>query len=258
MSASYAALCSGYFVNQKLTTRMDLPLRREAVLDLFERVRREFPRLDRFRRYRDPSGGVGELALETTSKEPHDIWLALRRTSVRGGYSDPGSADEAYKFHKSCLDLAPFYLSINPLDVESLEVMVGLDLDAAGNHNEIVREALLAGSPLSRLVEASGDAPLIDLQPVVGFALSDRADVQAYVEVKTRTGTREVRAGRHPEAPITVLVSARRSGSFVGSGARDLGSVFDHLAGEVERLIEERVIPNVIHPLRQAISSGSH
>ena len=257
MTGSYAALCSGFYVNQKLTTRMDLPLRREAVLDLFERVRKEFPRLTRFRRYRDPSGGIAELALETASKEPNDTWLALRRTSIRSGYVDPSALADATRFHKSVLDLTPFYLSINTLDVESLEVMLGFDLDAAGNHNEIVREALLGQSSLGRMCESAGEHPLIELQPSIGFALNEQADMQAYVEIKTRTGPREVRSGRHPEAPISVLVSVRRSGSFVEAGLKDLGALYDRLSGEAERLIDERVAPWIIQPLRQTIASGN-
>ncbi len=257
MTGSYAAICSGFYVNQRLSTRMELPLKREAVLDLFERIRKEFPRLDRFRRYRDASGSVGELALETSGKTPHDQWIALRKTSVRTGIVDPPSLPEAYKFHRSALDLAPFYLSINPLDISGLEVMLGFDLDAGGNHNDIVREALLDHSPLARLTDTHGEQPLIRLEPSVGFALSARADVQGFVEIKTRTGAREVRNNRFPESPISVLVSVRQSGSFVDPATKDLGAVFDRLAAEAEELVDSRVAPCIINPLRQAIASGS-
>ena len=61
--SSYSAFCSNFYVNQKLGLKLDLPERRETVLDLFDRVRRAFPRLCNFQRYE------GEVALESDSAE---------------------------------------------------------------------------------------------------------------------------------------------------------------------------------------------
>ena len=36
MATSYGALCDDFYVNQKLTLRMDMPSDRETVLHLFE------------------------------------------------------------------------------------------------------------------------------------------------------------------------------------------------------------------------------
>jgi len=57
MSESYKALCSDYYVNLKLQLKLELPRNRETVLDLFERVRKQFSSMSSFRRYKD------ELAL---------------------------------------------------------------------------------------------------------------------------------------------------------------------------------------------------
>ena len=60
---SLGALCTDFYVNQKLALKLDLPSARETVLDMFDRIRKELPNMDRFRRY------DGELALESAEAE---------------------------------------------------------------------------------------------------------------------------------------------------------------------------------------------
>src|SRR3982750_3158111 len=79
MSESYRALCTDFYANQKIAVKMELPRTRETVLDLFERVRRQFPGMSSFRRYRD------ELALESPQSEMPHRWLAVRNTNIRSG-----------------------------------------------------------------------------------------------------------------------------------------------------------------------------
>ena len=81
MTTTYGVLCSDFYVNQKLALKLDLPTGRETVLSMFDRVRRELPMMDRFRRY------DGELALESPEADSEYSWLALRQTSIRSGWS---------------------------------------------------------------------------------------------------------------------------------------------------------------------------
>ncbi len=247
-ASSFGALCDGFYVNQKLTTKMDLPLRRDGVLELFERLRKEFPALERFRRYE------GELALETAVRAGSHQWVALRKTSVRSGVVRPSEGEEASRLHRAVLELAPMYLSISPLDVESVEALYGFDLDAVGNHNEIVYDALFSKTPLARLMEGT-DWSLVDFQPYWSMGLTKRCDVQASVEIKTRTGPREVRTSRYREEPISVFVTMRRVGGV--SDVRELPGVFSQIGEEAERIVSERVAPLVLAPLREAIASSN-
>lgn len=244
MSTSFGALCTDFYVNQKLSLKMDLPSARETVLDLFDRVRREFPEMDRFRRY------DGELALEAPDHTSQYSWLALRRTNMRSGWVNPESLEQAYKLHRLVLEIAPYFLSISPLDIEFLELVFGFDLRAERNRNEVVFDALLADSPLAALVDAQGEA-VIEAQPFLGFAINTRCDVQAYVEIKTRTRTAEIAADRFDDQPISVYLTVRQYGSL--KTIDDVKSAFGALAGHVERLAEERVLPHVVLPLREAI-----
>jgi hypothetical protein len=42
--------------------------------------------------------------------------------------------------------VAPYFLSISPLDVDHLELVYAFDFDCSGNRDEVVMDALLGGS----------------------------------------------------------------------------------------------------------------
>ncbi len=241
---SLGAVCADFYVNQKLSLKMDLPSAREAVLDLFDRVRREMPDMDRFRRY------DGELALESPENDARYLWLALNQTAIRSGWVNPESLEEAYRLHRLILEVAPYFLSISPLDVEYVELVFGFDIEAETNRNEVVFEALLGDSPLADLVD-TGRESVLDVQPFIGFSLTHRCDIQAFVEVKTRTRSREVASGRFAGDPISVYLTVRRCGPF--RTIQDFIDSFGTLAGHAERLAEERVIPCVVMPIRERV-----
>ena len=243
---SLGTLCTDFYVNQKLSLKMDLPSARETVLDLFDRVRRELPEMDRFRRY------DGELALESSVVDAQYNWLALNRTSIRSGWVNPEALDRAYRLHQLILEVAPYFLSISPLDVEFVELVFGFDLEAETNRNEVVFEALLADSPLAALLDVERES-VLDAQPFVGFALSHKCDLQGFVEIKTRTQAREVASGRYETEPISIYLTIRRYGPF--ETIEDFTDSFGTLAGHAERLAEERIIPHVVMPIREAIQA---
>jgi hypothetical protein len=246
MATSFGALCTDFYVNQKISLRMDLPTARETVLDLFDRVRKELPSMDRFRRYDT------ELALESPEQSSQYSWLALRRTSIRSGWVNPDSLEHAYKLHRLILDVAPYYLSISPLDIEFIELVFGFDLEAERNRNEVVFEALLADSPLASLVDTRHEA-VLEAQPFIGFSLSDHGELQSFVEVKTRTTSGEISSGRFEDEPISVYLTVRQNGSL--RSMDDFNTVFGTLSGHIERLADDRVIPHVVVPIREAILS---
>lgn len=247
MAATYGVLCSDFYVNQKLSLKLDVPTAREAVLDMFDRVRKDHPTMDRFRRYES------ELALESPELESQYSWVALRRTSLRSGWVNPESVEQAYKLHRLVLDVAPYYLSVSPLDVDYLELVYGFDLEAKANRDEIVFDALFADSPLASLIDI-GNESLIDVQPFLGFSLNESCDLQAFVEIKTRTRASEVATGRFEDTPISVYLTVRRYGSL--KTISDITTSFGALAGHIERLADQRVIPAIVMPIRQAILSN--
>lgn len=246
MTTSYGALCTDFYINQKVALKMDLPSNRETVLDMFDRIRKEIPAMDRFRRY------DAELALESPEHASQYSWMALRRTSIRSGWVNPDSFEQAYRLHRLILDVAPFFLSISPLDVEFVELVFGFDLQAERNRNEVVFDALLGESPIAKLVEL-GQEPVLEAQPFVGFALNEKCDLQAFIEIKTRTRASEVASSRFDDEPISVYLTVRQYGPL--RAIDELKKLFGTLTKHAERLAEERVVPNVVTPIREMIIS---
>lgn len=241
-------LCRDFCVNQKLGLKMDLPGSREPVLDLFGRLRKEFPRLKKLERYAD-----GEVALESDDAEREFVWVAMRQTSLKSGFVNPPSVEEAYKLHRSVLEVAPFFLSISPLDVDHLELVWVFDFECDGNRDEVVLDALMGSSSIADFAGAASDVPL-DCQPFVALALADAPDLHVYLEVKTRLIRQEPSAFRDGQEPLSVMLTVRRTGTV--SKLTDLPMHFGALAGHGERLVEQRLVPHILMPLRDRLARG--
>ena len=248
MATSFGALCSDFYVNQKLALKMDLPSERETILHFFEAARKSVPGMANFRRYE------GELALESSRKNHEYQWMSLQRTHIRTGHVNPQSMAEAYKYHQLMLKLVPYHLTISPLDVDFQEVMFGFDLECKSNHDEIVFDALFGESPLADLVRFDGSKTL-DVQPVFGVSLSEQGNLQAYFEVKTRRRSRRGNASRYKHEPISIFVSLRRYGAVVNLD--DMIEHFADLSSAAERLATDRLVPELLMPIAREITSSS-
>jgi len=248
MTDSYRALCSDSYVNLKLSVKMELPRGRETVLEMFERVRKQYPGMGTFRRYRE------ELALESPQSDQPHRWLAVRSNHIRSGSVNAPNFEAAYGLHRLVLEAAPYYMSVSPLDVDYVELLYGFDLMASGNHDSIVFEALWAGSPMARLLEAQ-DARAIDCQPLIGVSFGSRADMEVFFEVKTRASGHSVpRDPERAEDPISVYLTLRKFGAV--QDLKELPGVLARLATRGEELVESCVVPTLLVPLRHAIASG--
>jgi hypothetical protein len=242
MSESYRAVCTDFYINQKLSVKLDLPRERQTVLDMFDRVRRQYPSMSQFRRFKD------ELALEAEQNATEHRWLAIRTSNIRAGAVNPAALADAYGFHTHILEVAPYFLSISPLDVEFLELLFGFDLSADRNHDEVVYEALLAQSPLVRALDLP-NTQMVDCQPNFGMVLKDH-ELEVNFEVKTRPASR---SGRSDE-PISVYLTLRKMNPV--TKIEQLGEVLTLLARQGEEILDTRVVPHLVSPIREAIGSG--
>ena len=244
MSTSFGALCTDFYVNQKIDVTMDLPTTRETILDLFDRVKKVVPVMDRLRRF------DGEIALESAETDGSYSWLALRQTSIRSGWVNPNTLEEAYALHQLVLETTPWFLTMNAIDVQSIELVFGFDLHARSNRNKIVYDALLADSPLAGLVEPH-DETLLDVQPFLGMAIDHDPTLQASLEIKTRTSPKSVATHAFDDEPLSIYLTVRKQGPF--PNVDSFPAIFGTLAGHVERLAEQRVIPGIVVPLHEQI-----
>ncbi|MBT6270332.1 MAG: hypothetical protein HOI88_08310 [Phycisphaerae bacterium] len=241
---SFGTLCSDFYVNQKIKLSLDLPKIQESATDMFERIRREIPEFERIRPF------DGEVALETAEVEGRYQWVGLRPTAISSGFVNPNHIEAAYSLHRLVLDLAPYYLSLTPLHIEYIELVYGFDLPARENRNSVVAQSLLANTPLASLADESME-PLLDVQPRIGFALNEACDLQAFVEIKTRTTAVEAATQVFENEPISVFLTIRKHGPI--QALEELESTFSRLAGHIEHIAEHRVVPDIVVPLHQAI-----
>lgn len=245
MAHSYRALCSDFYLNMKLAMKLELPRDRQPLLDLFDRMRRQFPDLEHVRRYRD------ELALEAGPDE-RGRWMAVRSRDLRAGVVNP-AGDDALRMHRQVLELAPYYLGVTPLDVDYLELLFGFDLPADGDHSAIVCRALLEGSPLAGAIDEHG-LSLVECQPAFGITIDDGGrPLEAFFEVRTGP-PRHARGPDGASEPISVYVTLRRYGP-VGR-IDDLPADLDRLAACGEDLVASIAIPRMLNPIREMIGSG--
>lgn len=248
MATSYGALCDDFYINQKLSLKMDLPTDRETLLHLFDRVRKSMPGMDRLRRYQ------AELALECTRRDAEYRWLALRRNSIRTGHVNPQGMTEGFELHRLILELAPYHLTISPLDVDYLELVLGFDLECKANHDDVVYEALFSSAPVSPLLRMKG-ARVVDVQPVFGASLTEKGDLQCFFDVKTRLKNRRGKASRFRDEPISILLTLRQYGPI--NEISELGPQLDMLSAKAQDIATRQLIPHLLTPIARQITSSS-
>ncbi len=251
MNDSLGAVCDDFYVSVRLFLKLDMKLERETVLHFFDRIRKEYPGLTKLRR-RDRDCIVLE---EEPDERGSRRWIRLDGGSLRFGHFAPTDTDDVRRFGKLILTQAPYHLSFSDLDFDHLEVVFGFDLEYRGNHDLLVAETLLGEQAAGGFLFADEAAHVIDAQPYFGIALSPECDLQAYVEVKSRTTTFEVRNAIFENEPISVYLTARKYWGVDNppSLADALGTLFD----VAEELTTEKAVPNFVNPLAAAIASRS-
>ena len=252
MKSSLGAHCDDFYASSRLDLKLDLTLSRELILQFFERVQRDYPAMRRLRRRNDGGLVLGEGEPDLRDNEARR-WIRLEAPSLRFGYFSPPSSVAWRQFGRSLLVYAPYYLTLSGLDVDHLEVTYGFDLEYGGNHDQLVAETLYAGHPLATLLTGDECQHVIDCQPYLGISLTPNCDVQAYVEVKSRTSTFEVRTSEYEPQLLSVYLTVRRYWGF--DADVPLADAFVQLAESADELASQRVVPMLVNPLAQAIAS---
>lgn len=249
MSDGLGAVCDEFYVCTRLFLKLDMTLQRETVLHFLDRIRKEFPELKKLRRRDD-----GCLMLEEEPDEGGSRrWIRLDQNSLRFGQYAPTDLDDIRRFGELIFTQAPYHLSFSDIDFDHLELSFGFDLEYCGNHDQLVAETLLGDHPAAGLFFGDDAAHIIDAQPYFGIALTPECDLQAYVEIKSRTTTFEVRNDSYEPQPISVLLTLRKYWGVRPPESLDsaLNMMFDRAA----ELATDLVVPNMVNPLAAAIAS---
>ncbi|HEY1377478.1 MAG TPA: hypothetical protein VGF55_11830 [Gemmataceae bacterium] len=243
----YTSLCDDFGVYTYLNTKMELPQGREAVLHFFDSLQKTYPKMTDFERRES-----GEYVLEEDREQGSYKWVSLEARRLSAGFVNPPALEDADAQHERVLELAPYHLDFSPLDIEALDVLFVFDFAYAGNHDEVVAEALAVNSPLEQLVQLPG-SKVLNFEPSVMLSLDEPCRLQARLSVETRTNAFQVRTGQFPEAPISVYFTVRQY--WGRQPFKTLGESYQNQRRICQELVDSHVVPGVIRPLAQTIAA---
>jgi len=243
---AYSSLSDDFYVNMNLSTEMELPSNRETVLHFFEQMQKKYPELRNFY-----SRDKHDFILEEDKDQGHYRWCTVEPRRVCSGQVNPESVEEALEQHRHALDVAPYALSISPLDCEALDLLFGFDFSYRGNHNQLVAEALGVCPALERMATIP-EATIISYEPNFTFALDDDCRLQCRVSVEPRTNAYQIRTGEYQEEQVSVYVTARQYGSLAAN--QSYVGTLDRLNELCHKVIDDYVIDSVLQPLARMIA----
>jgi len=248
MHADLENVSDDFFINLNLQTTLPLPTSRETVLHFCEAVQKQFVGMTSFY-HRE----TGEYVLEGDRDSGSYQWMELQTNQLSAGYFNPPDLQDAYELHRWLLDRCVYFLGVGGLDVESLDVMFGFNMDYRGNRDAIVAEALLSGSALGMLVTDSPVRP-VEFQPNVVVGLDEQCYLQARLSLETRCSSFQIRTGQYEDEPISVYFTVRQYP--VPGAVLKLAESFSHQCEVCEGLVSRILVPNVLRPIIAAIVSG--
>lgn len=243
----YGALCDEFYLNMHLSTEMDLPQNREAVLHFFEQIQKRFPKMSNFY-----SRERGEFCLEEEKQAGQYRWVSTETRRLSSGSVNPESLESALHQHQSVLGLIPFELSISHLDCESLSLTMGFDYSFRGNQNDLLAEALGMIPALDSLANTAG-SNLLSYEPSIQLALDDDCKTQCRLSFETRTTAYQVRTEEYADEPLSVFLTVRRFDSL--SHEEDFAKELQRLAEICERMCDDFLVENILRPLQQTIAT---
>jgi len=153
--------------------------------------------------------------------------------------------------HRQVLEVAPFMLSVSPLDCEALDLLFGFDFTYRGNHNQLVAEALGVNPSMERLLELPGGS-VINCEPSVTLSLDEGCRRQVRISVENRTNAYQIRTGEFPEEQISVYVTARQYGSL--NPDETFAQAVDELSLVCQDVVDNYVVDSVLRPLQRTIA----
>lgn len=244
----YGSYSDDHYLNMNLNTELELPAGRETVLHFFEQLQKHVPQLRNFYT-REKS----EIVLEEDKDGGSYRWVSVESKRLSSGWVNPPSVEDAMKLHCLVLDMAPFALTVSPLDVESLNIMYGFDFTYRGNQNQLLIDALGVSPAIEKMAAIPGTT-VLGCEPVIQLAMDEECRTQVRMSVETRTSAYQVKTREFPEEQLSVYLTARRYGSL------EPGESFTTAAtklGEVAKdLLDNYLVENVLRPLQQTIAMG--
>jgi hypothetical protein len=244
---TYSSLCDDFYLDMYINTELDLPTNRDTILAFFERIQKQYPTMGCFYRR-----GNNEYCLEEDRNLGQYRWISLEMDRIASGLANPSDFEMAYAQDKLVLDLMPYMLSVNHLDIDSLDVTFAMDFDFAGSHDEVIAEALLGQSAFNCLLDLPDVRP-IGFSPAIVVALSEDDHTQARVSVESKTSVFEPeKKGQNEGEAICLSLTIRQYPSAAGI-FNPLES-FENQCRLAQEFMDEKIVPNFVQPLAETIA----
>jgi len=247
MSESYSSFCDDSYFDMYINTELDLPDQRDTILAFFERIGKQFPSMTNFHRRQN-----NEYFLEEDRDHGQYRWVSLETNRICSGVVNPSNLEDIYNQDKLVLDIIPYMLSVSHLDISSMDVTIAMDFDYEGNHDEIISEALFAGSALTSLLDLP-DTKAIDFSPAFVIALSDDCCTQARVSIESKTTVYYPGKQKYDTEEAICLSFTIRQYPRTGEKFDSLKS-FENQCRLAHELMDEKIIPNFVRPLTNVIA----
>ena len=247
MPTNYSSICDDFYLDMYINTKLSLSVQRDTILAFFERIQKQFPSMGHFY-----VGEAGEYCLEEERIGGSYRWIALETDRICSGVVNPLSLENICGQNRLLLELVPYMLSVSCLDIDSLDVTFDMDFDYAGNHDEVIAEALFDSTAFSCLLDLP-QARAIGFSPAVVVAVSDDCRTQARISVESKTSVYEPRAKRQTsDEAVTLSFTIRRYPSI--SEKFDALKSFEDQYRLGRELMNEKIIPNFVRPLIDVIA----
>lgn len=245
MSNSFTSFCDDFYLDMHINTELDLPTGRDTILAFFEQIQKRFPAMGIFYRREN-----NEYCLEEDQSQNEYRWVTLETDRIGSGVVNPANFEDAYAQHQLIIELMPYMLGVSHLDINSLDVSFGMDFEYAGNHDEVIAEAL--GSPVFSCLNDLPGARPINFSPTIIVALTGDCRTQARVTVESKTSIFEPWKKQEPtDEAISLMFTIRQYPS--GTEKFDALKSFERQCQIIEELMAERIIPNFAQPLNSVI-----
>ncbi len=242
----YGSIADDFYCNLSLTTEMPLGGSREAILHYVEQLQKRFPELANFY-----GRAKNDYVIEGDKEAGCYRWSSIEPRRLSSGFVNPDKIDDALEQHREVMEIAPYALSISPLDCESIDLLFGFDFTYRGDHNRLVAEALGLPPAFEQLAHST-PAKYVNHEPSITIAFDDDCRLQCRVGVETRTTPSHLRSGDFPEEQLSVYVTTRRFGSIdVKSG---FAGTIEQLSNLADEVIGTHVVDNILEPLAKTIA----
>jgi len=247
MTNSYSSLCDDFCFDMYVNTELELPAQRDTILSFFERVQKQYPSMGEFYKR-----GKDEYFLEEDSSTGQFSWLGLESDRISCGAVNPPDIEHACTKDKFILDLIPYMLGVNYLDIDCIDVVFGMDFTCRGNHDEIIAEAFLNDSAFNSLLDLP-QSKAIEFSPMMTVSLSADSLTQARIKIESKTSVLEPgKPKEKAEDAISLYFTVRQ---YPVSNKRfDSIASFDRQFEILDDLMTEKVIGSFVKPLTDVIA----